>query len=141
MSCQPRLRQLAGIALEYSPDTSFALGEFDMQPIAEAFLERTWDDDAESARTARDERAAQLQDAGYECACVNLWNVAGYRVYVVSAEPVETRRIVPSASNHAQRRRLATPERAVCEMPDDGAPNKPDTSRRPDRRRVVTEVR
>ena len=111
-----------------------------MQPIAEAFLERTWDDDAEAARTARDQRAAQLQAAGYECACANLWNVAGYRVYVLTAEPIETRRIIPASSSRAQRRRLAHPERAVREVPNDGAASTA-TSRRPARRQTVTEVR
>ena len=111
-----------------------------MQPIAEAFLERTWDDDAEAARIARDERAAQLQAAGYECACANLWNVAGYRVYVLSAEPVETKRTGSTSSSHAQRRRLADPERAARDRPDDGAVNTA-TNRRPVRRRVVTEMR
>ena len=111
-----------------------------MQPIAEAFLERTWDDDAEAARTARDERAAQLQAAGYECACANLWNVAGYRVYVVTAEPVETRRIVPSASRDAKRRRLADPDRSTHEVSADSAANAA-TSKRPTRRRIMTEVR
>jgi hypothetical protein len=92
--------------------------KFDTQPIAEAFLERTWDDDAEAARAARDTRAAQLQAAGYECACANLWNVAGYRVYVLSAEPVEIRRTSSTSSSYAQRWRLADPDRSAREVSD-----------------------
>ena len=112
-----------------------------MQPIAEAFLERTWDDDAEAARTARDERAAQLQAAGYECACANLWNVAGYRVYVVTAEPVETRRIVPSASRDTKRRRLADPDRSTRGVTTSDTASSSPSSKRPSRQRIVTDVR
>lgn len=101
-------------------------------PIAEAFSEQTWED-ADAAKNARDDRAAQLQAAGYECTRLNLWNVAGYRVYVVSAEPVvEAKRVLPTAGASSGRERSARISR----------PKRSDASRhRPARRQAATEIR
>ncbi len=102
-------------------------------PIAEAFSEQTWED-ADAAKNARDDRAAQLQAAGYECICSNLWNVAGYRVYVVSAEPVvEAKRVIPTAG-------------AAAVRDSSGRSNNPRHSsaarqQRPTRRRAAIEIR
>jgi hypothetical protein len=73
-----------------------------MQQIAEAFLESSWVD-AATACAARDTRAAQLEAAGYDCDCANLWNLAGYRVYVLRAEPPETKRTAAAKPSEAKR--------------------------------------
>lgn len=101
-------------------------------PIAEAFSEQILED-ADAAKNARDDRAAQLQAAGYECTCLNLWNVAGYRVYVVSAKPVvEAKRVLPTAGANSGRERSARISR----------PKRSDGCRlHPARRRVATEIR
>ena len=102
------------------------------QTIAEAFLEQSWDD-ASAARSARDDRAAQLRAAGYECACSDLWNVAGYRVYVVSAEPVvEAKRVISTAGTGSGRDNNSRSRQ----------PRKSATDRqRPARRQAATEIR
>jgi hypothetical protein len=101
--------------------------------IAEAFLEQSWDD-AGAARVARDDRAAQLQAAGYECTCSDLWNVAGYRVYVLSAQPIaEAKRVIPSSAASLERGNNGRDSRS----------RRSDINKqqRPARRRVVTEIR
>ncbi|MBW4464036.1 MAG: hypothetical protein KME07_01175 [Pegethrix bostrychoides GSE-TBD4-15B] len=101
-------------------------------PIAEAFLEQSWDD-AGAAQAARDDRATQLQAAGYECSCADLWNVMGYRVYVVRAEPVvEAKRTIPtsgSGSGRDNNSRSSKPRRSDA------------NKQRPARRRAATEIR
>jgi hypothetical protein len=107
-----------------------------MQPIAEAFLETNWDD-AAAAKAERDQRATQLQAAGYDCTCSDLWNVVGYRVYVVTAEPAEAKptrehRRSP-ASVRPQRPRIASPG----QRPVVGEVSASSTIRdRPSRRRI-----
>lgn len=113
-----------------------------MQPIAEAFLETNWDD-AAAAKAERDQRAAQLQAVGYECTCSDLWNVAGYRVYVVTAEPAEAKpakaqRRSP-ASVRPQRRRVANPEQIT--VAGQAEVSSSARSDQPLRRRVGVEIR
>jgi hypothetical protein len=50
----------------------------------EVFLETTWED-AEAARQARDDRAAQLEAQGWVCTCETLATVEGRLVFVVVA--------------------------------------------------------
>jgi hypothetical protein len=76
-----------------------------MQPISEAFLESSWED-APTACEARDLRAAQLDAVGYDCDCLNLWNVEGYRVYVVTAEPAPSTHSQSNSSERPYRNRL-----------------------------------
>lgn len=76
-----------------------------MKSIQETFLETDWDDE-EAARQARDDRADQLQAEGLICTRENLYNVAGYRVFLVEAkeaEPIESSRRSsprPRRTNH-----------------------------------------
>jgi hypothetical protein len=60
-----------------------------MKPIQETFLETDWDDEA-SARAARDARATELQAQGLVCSCENLYNVMGYRVFLLEATEMDT---------------------------------------------------
>jgi hypothetical protein len=50
----------------------------------EVFLETAWED-AEAARQARDDRAAQLEAQGLVCSCETLATVEGRLVFVVVA--------------------------------------------------------
>jgi len=78
-----------------------------MKPIQETFLETDWDDEVTS-RAARDARVEQLQDQGLLCTCENLYNVLGYRVFLLEAreaEPIDTRRAHPDSTNNRERER------------------------------------
>jgi hypothetical protein len=55
-----------------------------MKPVQEVFLETEWGDE-DAARQARDNRASELQAQGLICNCENLYNVDGYRVFLVEA--------------------------------------------------------
>lgn len=55
-----------------------------MSMTQEVFLETAWED-AEAARQARDDRAAQLQAQGLICTCETLATVDGRLVFVVVA--------------------------------------------------------
>lgn len=60
-----------------------------MSLIQETFLETDWEE-AEQARAARDQRAAQLEAQGLVCSCSTLYRVNdGYRVYLVEAQTPE----------------------------------------------------
>ncbi|PSN17590.1 hypothetical protein C7271_16930 [filamentous cyanobacterium CCP5] len=60
-----------------------------MSLIQETFLETDWEE-AEQAREARDQRAAQLEAQGLICSCSTLYRVNdGYRVFLVEAQTPE----------------------------------------------------
>ena len=80
-----------------------------MAAIQETFLETDWEDEA-AARQARDERAAQLQAQGFICICENLYNIAGYRVFVLRATEPEA--VEPTATGER-----STPRRKQMERP------------------------
>jgi hypothetical protein len=83
-----------------------------MKPIQDVFLETQWGDE-ETARQARDDRAAQLQAQGLVCNCENLYTVDGYRVFLVEATESELDDIPTS-----KRDRYSTlPKRADRPMP------------------------
>lgn len=82
-----------------------------MSMIEETFLEADWDD-ASAARTARDQRAAQLQELGFDCSCENLYTVFGQRVFLLTADRPD-----PPVPNQAQpsekpRRSVPNPKRS-----------------------------
>lgn len=52
--------------------------------LQEVFLESDWED-AAHARQCRDARIEELQTQGLVCTAENLWNVQGYRVYLLVA--------------------------------------------------------
>ena len=65
----------------------------------EVFIETSWEDTV-AAREARDRRVAELQAEGLICTTENLWNVQGYRVYLLVAVPD-----VPEVETHSRRER------------------------------------
>jgi hypothetical protein len=78
-----------------------------MKTIQETFLETDWGDE-ETARQARNDRAEQLEAQGLLCTCENLYNVLGYRVFLLEAreaEPIDTRRANPDSTNNRERER------------------------------------
>lgn len=60
-----------------------------IQPIQEAFLENSWDEE-DAARHQQDQRFAQLQASGLDCKKENLYTVDGRRVFLVTATMPET---------------------------------------------------
>jgi hypothetical protein len=68
------------------------------KPIQETFLELDWED-ADMAKQARDSRAAELQAQGLVCTCENLYNVSGYRVFLLEAREAESVEIRPVAKD------------------------------------------
>ena len=52
--------------------------------LQEVFLESDWEE-AANARSQRDCRIAELQSQGLVCTAEDLWNVQGYRVYLLVA--------------------------------------------------------
>lgn len=76
-----------------------------MTVIQEIFLETDWDD-INQARTARDQRAAQLQAQGLVCSYETLYRIHdGHRVFLLEAKPPES---IESA-DHPPKRRIGTP--------------------------------
>ena len=87
-----------------------------MSLIQEVFLEVDWDD-ATEARTARDERAAQLRAEGFTCTCATLYRATdGRQVFLVEAQPPDT----VGSERASTRPRPASRQR----RPKDNAPQK-----------------
>lgn len=86
-----------------------------MSPIQEIFLETDWDD-ADQARAARDQRAAQLQAEGHICSCTTLYRATDGRcVFVVEVQPPES-----SRSEHPSSRRKPVSRRPPTKPRDLG---------------------
>ena len=65
-----------------------------MPLIQETFVETDWEEPIQ-AREARDQRAAQLQDQGWQCQCSTLYRVTdGRRVYLLEAREPEQIEVV-----------------------------------------------
>ncbi|MBD3886868.1 hypothetical protein IFO70_35130 [Phormidium tenue FACHB-886] len=72
--------------------------------LQEVFLESDWED-AAHARQRRDARMEELQIQGLLCTAENLWNVQGYRVYLVVAT-----RDAPDIAQDSPRRERSQPQ-------------------------------
>ena len=92
--------------------------------LQEVFLESDWEE-AANARSQRDCRIAELQSQGLVCTAENLWNVQGYRVYLLVA--------LPDVGEALKEEHSARPKRMRSE------PEAP--SKRPVRRSPSVEVR
>jgi hypothetical protein len=86
-----------------------------MKTIQETFLETDWDDE-ETARAARDARAEELQAQGLICTRENLYNVSGYRVFLVEAREAES--IEPRIVVRDKKRPSPRGERSSRTIPD-----------------------
>jgi hypothetical protein len=84
-----------------------------MALIQETFLETDWDDEV-AARNARNARATQLQEQGLVCTCEDLYNVMGYRVFLVVATEAEP--IAPTITKRDDRPTLR-PQRVGRSIP------------------------
>jgi hypothetical protein len=71
-----------------------------MTQIQEVFLEKDWEDLRE-ARSARDQRVAELQAQGFICNCETLQTVYGQHVFVLQAMPLEQKEPTHESSQSA----------------------------------------
>ena len=72
----------------------------------EAFLEHPWHDDHTSAQQQRDSRLQHLQEQGFLCTALDLWNVQGQRVYLlISSENIDVRDEEDARSRDSRRER------------------------------------
>ena len=69
--------------------------------LQEVFIESDWED-ALVARSQRDSRMAELRNERMVCTAENLWNVQGYRVYLLVALP-DVAEVIPEASIRRER--------------------------------------
>ena len=84
--------------------------------LQEVFIESDWED-ALVARSQRDCRIAELQTQGLICTAENLWNVQGYRVYLLVALP-DVAEVIPETSIRRERsERKASSKRPVRRSP------------------------
>ena len=72
----------------------------------EAFLEHPWHDDHTTAQQQRDSRLQHLQEQGFLCTALDLWNVQGQRVYLlISSENIDVRDEEDARSRGSRRER------------------------------------
>lgn len=78
--------------------------------IQEAFVQIDWDED--NAQQLRDQRVAELQAQGYECATQTLYRILdGMPVYILEAQLPEPAVTTPRRSPKTRQRDDATPRR------------------------------
>ena len=99
-------------------------GSATMSMMQEVFLETTWED-AEAARQARDDRAAQLTAQGLVCTCETLATVEGRLVFVVVATDPPMMVTTPRQTQEQTR----SSDRPRCELADPNSTEAPRPTR------------